>query len=153
MSSSKFFKFLSLHLFILFLFAIITVIRTNRAIVHWYSLHVREMYIGQTASCKMDINGHYITLHNGKIRIDRALTPSHLFTSMKTTGNVIRGLTLLTKRIVLPNIISGHLAVNFDTISRPTLLFKHLRFLVKTCGIRVHYLLSSSQEPPKCLLC
>ena len=78
-----------------------------------------------------------MTMHNGKIRIDQALTPSHLFTTMKTSGNVIQGLTLLTERVALPNIISCHLFVNFDTISRLFLLFKHLRSLVKTWGIRV----------------
>ena len=40
-----------------------------------------------------------VAVHNGKIHIDQALTPSHLFTSMKT-GIVILGLTLLTESLV-----------------------------------------------------
>ena len=39
-------------------------------------------------------------------------------------------MSLLTESLDLPNIISRYLPVNFDTISRATLLFENLRFLV-----------------------
>ena len=72
----------------------------------------------------------YWTVQNGKIRINQALTPIHLFTIMESTSYVIQGLTILTESLVLPNIFSRFLPVNFDTISRATLLFENRRFLV-----------------------
>ena len=70
-------------------------------------------------------------MHSGKIRIEQALTPIPLFTIMENTSYVIQGLTLLTESLDLPNIISRYLPVNFDTISRATLLFENLRSLVQ----------------------
>ena len=49
---------------------------------------------------------------------------------MENTSYVIQGLTLLTESLVLPKIVSRYLPVNFDTISRATLLFENLRLLV-----------------------
>ena len=40
-------------------------------------------------------------------------------------------MSLLTESLDLPNIISRYLPVNFDTISRATLLFENLRSLVQ----------------------
>ena len=70
------------------------------------------------------------TLHCGQIRIKHPLTHIHLFTIMENTNYVIQGLTLLTESLVLPKIVSRYLPVNFDTISRATLLFENRRFLV-----------------------
>ena len=56
-----------------------------------------------------------------------------------STSYVIQGLTLLTESLVLPNIISRYLPVNFDTISRATLLFENLRSLVSAWDTIVHW--------------
>ena len=69
-------------------------------------------------------------MHSGQIRIKQPLTHIHLFTIMENTSYVIQGLTLLTESLVLPKIVSRYLPVNFDTISRATLLFENLRLLV-----------------------
>ena len=74
-------------------------------------------------------------MHSGQIRIKHPLTHIHLFTIMENTNYVIQGLTLLTESLVLPNIISRYLPVNFDTISRATLLFKHLRSFVSASAL------------------
>ena len=76
-------------------------------------------------------------MHSGKIRIEHALTPIPLFTIMENTIYVIQGLTLLTESLVLPKIVSRYLPVNFDTISRATLLFENLRFLVSAWDTNV----------------
>ena len=76
-------------------------------------------------------------MHSGKICIEQALTPIPLFTIMENTIYVIQGLTLLTESLDLPNIISRYLPVNFDTISRATLLFENLRFLVSAWDTNV----------------
>ena len=72
-----------------------------------------------------------MVVHCGKIRIKQTLTQIHLFTIMENTSYVIQGLTLLTESLVLPKIVSRYLPVNFDTISRATLLFENLRSLVQ----------------------
>ena len=77
-------------------------------------------------------------MHSGKIRIKQTLTPIHLFTIMENTSYVIQGLTILTQSLVLPNIFSRYLPVNFDTISRATLLFENLRSLVSAWDTIVH---------------
>ena len=76
-------------------------------------------------------------MHSGKIRIEQALTPIPLFTIMENTIYVIQGLTLLTESLDPPKIISRYLPVNFDTISRATLLFENLRFLVSAWDTNV----------------
>ena len=86
----------------------------------------------------MVISYHVGTLHSGKIRIEQALTPIPLFTIMENTIYVIQGLTLLTESLDPPKIISRYLPVNFDTISRATLLFENLRFLVSAWDTNVH---------------
>ena len=78
-------------------------------------------------------------MHSGKIRIKQALTPIPLFTIMENTIYVIQGLTLLTESLDPPKIISRYLPVNFDTISRATLLFENLRFLVSAWDTNVHW--------------
>ena len=80
--------------------------------------------------------------HNWKIHINikQALTPIHLFTIMESTSYVIQGLTLLTESLVLPNIISRYLPVNFDSISWATLLFEHLRSFVSASDLTVNYI-------------
>ena len=77
-------------------------------------------------------------MHTGKICIEQALTPILLFTIMENTIYVIQGLTLLTESLDPPKIISRYLPVNFDTISRATLLFENLRFLVSALDTNVH---------------
>ena len=77
--------------------------------------------------------------HCGKIRIKQTLTQIHLFTIMENTSYVIQGLTLLTESLVLPKIVSRYLPVNFDTISRATLLFENLRLLVSAWETIVHW--------------
>ena len=67
---------------------------------------------------------------SGKIRIVDTLTPNHLFTIMENTTFVNQGLALLTESLDPPKIISRYLPVNFDTISKATLLFENLRSLV-----------------------
>ena len=79
----------------------------------------------------------YTALHSGKICIEHALTPIPLFTIMENTIYVIQGLTLLTESLDPPKIISRYLPVNFDTISRATLLFENLRFLVSAWDTNV----------------
>ena len=49
---------------------------------------------------------------------------------MENTTFVNQGLTLLTESLDPPKIISRYLPVNFDTISKATLLFENLRSLV-----------------------
>ena len=71
------------------------------------------------------------------IRIKQALTPIPLFTIMENTIYVIQGLTLMTESLDPPKIISRYLPVNFDTISRATLLFENLRFLVSAWDTNV----------------
>ena len=78
------------------------------------------------------------TMHSGKIRIEHAITPIFLFTIMENTTYVIQGLTLLTESLDPPKTISRYLPVNFDTISRATLLFENLRFLVSAWNTIVH---------------
>ena len=58
---------------------------------------------------------------------------------MENTSYVIQGLTLSTESLVLPKIVSRYLPVNFDTISRATLLFEDLRFLVSAWDTFVHW--------------
>ena len=94
---------------------------------------------------KMDTN----TPHSGKIRIEHTLTPIPLFTIMENTIYVIQGLTLLTESLDPPKIISRYLPVNFDTISRATLLFENLRFLVSAWDTNVGCL-SLSNESVRC---
>ena len=70
-------------------------------------------------------------MHNGKIHIDQALTPSHLFTTMKTTGIVICGLTLLTESLVFQISLavicpSNRFQTNF-TIKKSEILSEDLR--------------------------
>ena len=60
---------------------------------------------------------------------------------MENTSYVIQGLTLSTESLVLPKIVSRYLPVNFDTISRATLLFEDLRFLVSAWDKNVHCML------------
>ena len=60
---------------------------------------------------------------------------------MENTSYVIQGLTLLTESLDPPKIISCYLPVNFDTISRATLLFEDLRFLVSAWDKNVHCML------------
>ena len=79
-----------------------------------------------------------MALHSGQIRIKHPLTHIHLFTIMENTNYVIQGLTLLTESLVLPKIVSRYLPVNFDTISRATLLFENLRSLVSAWDTFVH---------------
>ena len=79
-----------------------------------------------------------LTMHTGKICIEQAPTPIPLFTIMENTIYVIQGLTLLTESLDPPKIISRYLPVNFDTISRATLLFENLRFLVSAWDTIVH---------------
>ena len=71
----------------------------------------------------------YWTVQNGKIRINQALTPIHLFTIMESTSYVIQGLTTLAESLVLPNIISRYLPIHFDTIARAILLFERSEIL------------------------
>ena len=68
-------------------------------------------------------------MHSGKIRIKQTLTPIHLFTITESTSCVIQGSTSLTEILVLPNTISRYLSINFDTISRATLLFERSEIL------------------------
>ena len=65
--------------------------------------------------------------------------PSTMFTIMENTSYDIQGLTLLTESLVLQNIISRYLPVNFNTILRATLLFENLRSLVRAWDIIVHW--------------
>ena len=58
---------------------------------------------------------------------------------MENTIYVIQGLTLLTESLDPPKIISRYLPVNFDTISRATLLFENLRFLVSARDTNVQW--------------
>ena len=44
----------------------------------------------------------------------------------------------MTESLVLQKIISRYLPVNFETISRATLLFENLRFLVSAWNTIVH---------------
>ena len=57
----------------------------------------------------------------------------------KYYSHVIQGLTLLTDSLVLPNIIIRYFSMNSDIISRATLLFKHLRSLVRIWGLIVQW--------------
>ena len=70
---------------------------------------------------------------------------------MENTSHVIQGLTLLTESLVLPNVISRYLAINFDTISRTALLFENLipipvsqaqaqsQLLDNLCSVEYHF--------------
>ena len=67
--------------------------------------------------------------HSGKIRINQALNPILFIYIMESSSYVIQVLTSLTESLVLPNNISRYLPVNFDTISRATLLFERSEIL------------------------
>ena len=81
----------------------------------------------------------YWTVQNGKIRINQALTPIHLFTIMESTSYVIQGLTTLAESLVLPNIISRYLPIHFDTIALPGQFYylRDLRSFVSASDLTV----------------
>ena len=87
---------------------------------------------------------------SGKIGIKQTLTAT-LFTIMENTSLVFQGLTIMTESLVLPKNVSSYLPINFDTISRATLLFENLRFLVSAWDTFVHCTVMSVTDISVCL--